>query len=37
LGAEVFSPLHDVGPGGDEVARRDLDGLRSERHATGKP
>jgi hypothetical protein len=27
LGAEVFSPLHDVGPGGDEVARRDLDGL----------
>lgn len=27
LGARVFSPLHDVGPGGDEVARRDLDGL----------
>jgi hypothetical protein len=27
LGAEVFSPLHDVGPGGDEVAARDLDGL----------
>ena len=27
LGARVFSPLHEVGPGGDEVARRDLDGL----------
>lgn len=27
LGADVFSPLHDVGPGGDEVAARDLDGL----------
>ncbi|UWZ36406.1 nucleoside 2-deoxyribosyltransferase [Dactylosporangium roseum] len=27
LGAQVFSPLHDVGPGGDEVASRDLDGL----------
>jgi hypothetical protein len=27
LGSEVFSPLHDVGPGGDEVAERDLDGL----------
>lgn len=24
---EVFSPLHDVGAGGDDVARRDLDGL----------
>lgn len=29
LGAHVFSPLHDVGPGGDEVAARDLDGLRT--------
>ncbi|MCF6511670.1 hypothetical protein E9564_07690 [Blastococcus sp. MG754427] len=28
LGARVFSPLHDVGPGGDEVAAGDLDGLR---------
>ena len=28
LGAEVFSPLHDVGSGGDEVATADLDGLR---------
>jgi nucleoside 2-deoxyribosyltransferase len=27
LGAEVFSPLHDVGPGGYEVAKRHLDGL----------
>lgn len=27
LGAEVFSPLHDVGLGGDEVAVRDLAGL----------
>jgi hypothetical protein len=27
LGADVFSPLHDVGPGGDEVARKDLEGL----------
>jgi hypothetical protein len=27
LGADVFSPLHDVGPGGDEVAARDLAGL----------
>jgi hypothetical protein len=27
LGAQVFSPLHDVGPGGDEVAARDLEGL----------
>lgn len=27
LGADVFSPLHDVGPGGDEVAARDLEGL----------
>lgn len=27
LGAEVFSPLHDVGPGGDEVAEADLAGL----------
>lgn len=24
---EVFSPLHDVGTGGDDVAHRDLDGL----------
>lgn len=28
LGARVFSPLHDVGPGGDEVAAKDLAGLR---------
>lgn len=28
LGAEVFSPLHDVGIGGDEVAAADLEGLR---------
>lgn len=28
LGARVFSPLHDVGPGGDEVAVKDLAGLR---------
>lgn len=27
LGAEVFSPLHDVGPGGDEAAEADLRGL----------
>lgn len=27
LGAEVFSPLHDVGRGGDEVAAEDLAGL----------
>lgn len=29
LGAEVFSPFHDVGDGGDEVAAADLDGLRT--------
>ena len=29
IGVEVFSPLHDVGRGGDEVAAADLDGLRS--------
>lgn len=28
LGAEVFSPFHDVGPGGIEVAELDLAGLR---------
>ena len=28
LGAEVFSPLHDVGSGGDEVAKKDLAALR---------
>lgn len=27
LGATVFSPLHDVGSGGDEVAEQDLRGL----------
>jgi hypothetical protein len=27
LGVQVFSPFHDVGPGGDEVAVRDLAGL----------
>ena len=29
LGADVFSPYHDVGPGGDEVAAADLEGLHS--------
>lgn len=28
LGVDVFSPFHDVGLGGDEVAARDLAGLR---------
>ncbi|WP_457072728.1 PfkB family carbohydrate kinase [Mycobacteroides abscessus] len=28
LGAEVFSPLDEIGCGGDEVANKDLDGLR---------
>jgi nucleoside 2-deoxyribosyltransferase len=27
IGADVFSPLHDVGPGGIEVAQQDLAGL----------
>lgn len=27
LGARVFSPIHDVGPGDTEVAQKDLDGL----------
>jgi hypothetical protein len=27
VGADVFSPLHDVGVGGDEVAKPDLEGL----------
>lgn len=27
LGARVFSPIHDVGPGDIEVAQKDLDGL----------
>lgn len=27
IGARVFSPIHDVGPGDVEVARKDLDGL----------
>jgi ATP-dependent protease HslVU (ClpYQ) peptidase subunit len=27
LGTRTFSPVHDVGPGGDEVAARDLEGL----------
>ena len=27
-GARVFSPLHDVGLGGDEVAEKDIDGLQ---------
>ena len=27
LGARVFSPIHDVGPGDTEVAKKDLDGL----------
>lgn len=29
LGARVFSPIHDVGPGNIEVAQKDLDGLDS--------
>ncbi|HEY5710109.1 MAG TPA: nucleoside 2-deoxyribosyltransferase, partial [Solirubrobacterales bacterium] len=29
LGGAVFSPLHDVGYGADEVADKDLDGLNS--------
>ncbi|MEX0153799.1 PfkB family carbohydrate kinase [Microbacterium sp. LMI1-1-1.1] len=29
LGARVFSPIHDVGPGDIEVAQKDLDGLDS--------
>ena len=29
LGVGVFSPLHDVGLGGDEVARDDLEGLKT--------
>jgi pfkB family carbohydrate kinase/Nucleoside 2-deoxyribosyltransferase len=29
LGGEVFSPLHDVGSGAEEVAKADLDGLDS--------
>ncbi|WP_158375172.1 PfkB family carbohydrate kinase [Cellulosimicrobium cellulans] len=28
LGVEVFSPLHEIGRGGDEVAEQDLAGLR---------
>lgn len=28
LGVEVWSPVHEVGHGGDEVAEADLDGLR---------
>lgn len=28
LGVDVFSPLHDVGTGGPEVAQADLEGLR---------
>ncbi|MBN7315800.1 nucleoside 2-deoxyribosyltransferase [Mycobacteroides abscessus subsp. massiliense] len=28
LGAEVFSPLDEIGPGGDEVAEKDLQGLQ---------
>ncbi|WP_155944016.1 PfkB family carbohydrate kinase [Mycobacterium sp. 360MFTsu5.1] len=28
LGADVFSPLDEIGCGGDEVAEKDLDGLR---------
>ncbi len=28
LGVNVWSPVHEVGPGGDEVAEKDLDGLR---------
>ncbi len=27
-GAEVFSPFHEIGVGGPEVAKQDLDGLR---------
>jgi hypothetical protein len=35
LGASVFSPLHDVGPGGDEVAAKDLDGLLIDGYDAG--
>jgi hypothetical protein len=28
-GSKVFSPLHDIGRHGDDIASRDLDGLRS--------
>lgn len=28
LSPQVFSPFHEVGPGGNEVAQKDLDGLR---------
>ena len=28
LGVDVFSPLHEIGPGGDEVAQLDIEGLR---------
>jgi len=28
LGVEVFSPFHDVGLGGADVAQRDLEGLK---------
>lgn len=28
LGVTVFSPFHDIGIGGDDVAERDLAGLR---------
>ena len=35
LGARVFSPLHDVGRGGDEVAARDLEGLVAARSVLG--
>lgn len=29
LGADVFSPFHEIGPGGDEVAAMDLEGLKT--------
>jgi len=27
LGVDVFSPFHDIGPGGLEVAKKDIEGL----------
>ncbi len=35
LGAHVFSPLHDVGTGGDAVAERDLEGLMASKAIFG--
>lgn len=35
VGGQVFSPLHDVGRGGDEVAKRDLQGLEGAKGVLG--